>query len=324
MHSSAATPDDLDLLSAWRIGAVHSISTPDLGTINRTLLVDTAGGSYALRAYRHAERSPVEREHAVIAHVRAHGLPAVAPLRLPSGTTILEWEGRFYALFPRAPGRQRARGQLTKADFAAMGVFLARVHAALRGFPIEQAARRDFSIDRGATLADIDLLEAAVRTLPTPSEIEQSVLRQLADRRAWIAQSSFDTLPDISSLEQQVIHGDYQETNLFFQAGRVVAIIDWDQTYEASREWEIARTLDLVCKFEVQPSRAFLSGYRAHASLDPAALDLATTAYALMRAHDLSLYRAIYFKGNQRKRQFVSHEEFVSLAERWAALKERL
>ena len=82
--------DDLEILSAWRIGAVHSIRPPATGTINRTLLVDAASGRYVLRAYRHAERAPVEREHAVIAHVCVRRLPAVAPIALPSGATILE------------------------------------------------------------------------------------------------------------------------------------------------------------------------------------------------------------------------------------------
>jgi Ser/Thr protein kinase RdoA (MazF antagonist) len=315
---------DLELLGAWNIGPVLATAAPTYGTINRTLLVDAAGGSYVLRAYRHADRTPVEREHAVIAHVCARGLPAVAPIALPSGATILERCGRFYALFPRAPGEQIARSQLAKADFEAVGAFLARVHAALRSFPIAEANQRNFTIDRGAALAEIEQIEAAVRALPRPSETDRWVLRQLAGRRAWLARSPFDALPDISMLEQQVIHGDYQETNLFFQDGRVAAIIDWDQTYVAAREWEIARTLDLVCAFELEASRALLGGYRAAAPLDPAALDPAATAYGLMRAHDLWLYQAIYLTKNQPVRKFIAPGEFVPLVERWAALREKL
>src|SRR4051794_10952539 len=151
MNSTPPT-SDLELLNAWKIGPVLATATPTYGTINRTLLVDAVGGSYVLRAYRHAERAPVEREHAVIAHVRAHGLPAVAPIALPSGATILERKGRFYALFSRAPGRQLARDQLTQGDFAAMGTFLAHTHDVLRDVPLEGVARRDFAIDRVATL----------------------------------------------------------------------------------------------------------------------------------------------------------------------------
>ena len=244
--------DDLEILSAWHIGPVLATATPTHGTINRTLLVNSGSGEYVLRAYRHAERAPVGREHALIAHAIAHGVPAVAPLPLPGGATILEREGRFYALFPRAPGTQIEHCAITAEHHMAMGAFLAHVHIALRGFPIEYAARRDFTTDRAATLAEITQLEAAVRARPILTELDQQVLAQLAGRRAWIAQMPADRLPDVSTLEQQVIHGDYQETNLFFQDSRVVAIIDWDQSYLASRAWEIARTLDLVCDFELR------------------------------------------------------------------------
>jgi Ser/Thr protein kinase RdoA (MazF antagonist) len=321
--------EELDLLSAWRIGAVHSMSTPETGTINRTLLVDAVGGSYVLRAYRHAERAPVEREHAVIAHVCMRRLPAVAPLPLPSGATILERAGRFYALFPRAPGRQLARGQLTKGDFAAMGAFLARIHDVLRDFPLERAARRDFAIDRVVTLMRADEIADAIRARPSLDDVDRYVLDRLAARRAWIEQSPLDTLPDLSAIEQQVIHGDYQETNLFFRDGCVVAIIDWDQTYPAPCAWEIVRALHLSCKFAVEPCRAFLAAYREQLPLDPDELDLVAQSYGLMRAHDLWLYRAIYFDGNDRLRQFVTPNnagsgEYAPIMDRWDAVRRTL
>jgi Ser/Thr protein kinase RdoA (MazF antagonist) len=320
--------DDLAILSAWRIGAVRSISTPEAGTINRTLMVDAAGG-YVLRAYRHAERSPVAREHAVIAHVCAHGLPAVAPLPLPSGATILEQEGHFYALFPHAPGRQLARGQLTKGDFAAMGAFLARTHQALRNVPPEHAVRRAFAIDRAATLLLVDQIADAIRARPALDDVDQHILKRLAARRAWIEQSSLDRLPELSAIEQQVIHGDYQETNLFFQDGHVVAIIDWDQTYLAPCAWEIVRALHLSCKFAVEPCRALIAAYREQLRLDPDELDLVARSYGLMRAHDLWLYRAIYFDDNDRLRQFVTPngaalDEYVPIMDRWDALRRTL
>jgi Ser/Thr protein kinase RdoA (MazF antagonist) len=265
----------------------------------------------------------------VIAHVCTRGLPAVAPLPLPSGATILDREGRFYALFPRAPGQQIARGQLTKADFAAMGAFLARIHGVLRDFPLERAARRDFAIDRFATLMRADEIADAIRARPSLDDVDRYVLDRLAARRAWIEQSPLDTLPDLSAIEQQVIHGDYQETNLFFRDGRVVAIIDWDQTYPAPRAWEIVRALHLSCKFAVEPCRAFLAAYREQLPLDPDELDLVARCYGLMRAHDLWLYRAIYFDGNDRLRQFVTPNnaasgKYTPIMDRWDTVRRTL
>jgi Ser/Thr protein kinase RdoA (MazF antagonist) len=308
---------------------VHALGAPETGTINRTLLVEADRGSYVLRAYRHADRAPVEREHAIIAHVCARELPAVAPIALPGGETILECDGRFYALFPRAPGRQLPRGQLGAGDFAAMGAFLARTHQALAGVRLEHARRRDFAIDRAATLITVDQIADAIRARPLLDDIDRHVLQRLAARRAWIEQSPLDTPPDLSAIEQQVIHGDYQETNLFFEDGRVAAIVDWDQTYLAPRAWEIARALHLSCKFAVEPCRAFIAAYREQLLLDPGELDLAARSYGLMRAYDLWLYRAIYLDHNHRLRQFVTPNdaasgEYAPIMDRWEAVRRAL
>jgi homoserine kinase type II len=313
--------DDLNMLTAWHVGEVRSVSMPSTGTINRTLLFETASGSYVLRGYRHAERAPVEREHAAIAHARARGIPAVAPLPLPSGGTILDRGGRFYALFPRADGTHVVRAALTPAHIAAMGGFLARLHVALADVPLETAARRDLAIDPAATLARIDRLEAIIRARPALGEQDQWALAQLSGRRDWILRSSPQYMPDLAPLGWQVIHGDFQETNLFFRSERVSAIIDWDQTYVASRAWEVVRTLDLSFGFAPGPGRIFLDGYRTYTQLNANELDLAAAAYALMRAHDLWIYEVIYLAGDDRPRRFVAPGPFVPLAERWAALK---
>lgn len=114
-------------IAAWRIGQVLAASMPAKGTVNTTALLDTSNGGYVLRAYRHTEREPVVREHAIITHVCARGLPAVAPLPLPDGAAILVQCGRF----------------------------LARLHEALRSLPAELARYRPFAIDRERTLARI-------------------------------------------------------------------------------------------------------------------------------------------------------------------------
>jgi homoserine kinase type II len=316
--------EDLDLLNAWAIGPILAACTPSSGTINRTLLVDTSGGSYALRAYRHRERAPVEREHEVILYARSQSLPAVAPLPLPGGATILERDGRYYALFPCAPGRQIARNELGAHELAAMGRCLAALHRGLRSYPAERANRRSFAVDRDAGLARIAALEQTIRARPNQDDVDRRALVALAGRREWIVRYGASRPSDLMALDRQLIHGDYLHTNLFFDRGDVSAIIDWDQTYLAPRAWEIARTMHLVWNFDAEPCRAFLAAYRAEQSLPDAELDLATKYYGWFRAHDLWLYEAIYMDGNDRVRAFVESDGFTPLIDRWAALRAML
>jgi homoserine kinase type II len=289
--------------------------------VNQTLLVTTAMGRYALRSYRHEDRTPVAREHAIIAHVRAHGLPAVGPLPLPDGGTILESGGRFHALFPQAPGRQLPKHALGPDEALAMGACLGRLHRALADLPAAWWAQRTFALDRDATLAGIARLEVAIQGRATHDAADAAALAWLVGQRAWLAQCAAEARIDLTSLEHQVIHGDYQETNLFFAPARVSAIIDWDQTYVAPRAWEAVRTLHLAFAFAPALCRPFLAAYRAVLPLPLADLDQAVAAFALKEEHNLWLYEEYYLHGNERVRRFFQPGGFASPATHWARLR---
>lgn len=315
---------DQQIISHWALGPLHAMRSPESGTIHRTLLFTTSTGRSVLRAYRYQQREPVAREHALIAAVCARGLPAIAPIPRPSGETILEQEGHYYAVFPHAPGVQVFPGHVTAEHVAAMGVFLARLHEVLKDYPPEAVSQRSFRLNRAQTLTQISHLEALIRACNPSTVQDEAVLTQLAGQRTWLLQQAPEQEMTLLMEAAQVIHGDYQSTNLFFAANQVCAIIDWDQAYVASRAWEVMRTLDLVCQFMGPLCRAFLQGYRTYAALSLAALDQAAANYGLMRAQDVWPYEAVYVEGNDRVRRFLKPGGFVPLIERWTAVRPEL
>ena len=144
--------DTRSVLEAWNLSDVTSSMMPATGSIHQTLLLQTTTGDYVLRAYRHRDRRRVESEHSLITHVRQHGLPAVAPLSSRHGTTILEQAGHFYAVFPRASGRQFDRQEFGPTEIAAMGRCLAILHRALASFPHDRVWHRSWAVDTATTL----------------------------------------------------------------------------------------------------------------------------------------------------------------------------
>jgi len=308
------------VLAAWRLPAPTTVSTPPTGVTHETLLLETAAGAYALRTYRYTDRAPIEHEHAVILHARSQGAPAIAPLPLPTGEAILERGGRYHSLYPRARGMQLRRDDLGTAEAALMGHCLAEVHQALRSFPVERAPRRSTSINLEQTLADITMLEQSIRARPTLDQVDHWALARLAGRRARIVEAATIALPSLVEMEHQVLHGDYQESNLFFEHGRVSAIIDWDHSHIAPREWEIVRSLDLVFKLQPRLSHAFLAAYQQRLPVALSDLDLMARWYSVVRAHDLWLFKAVYLEGNERARGFIYPGAFVPFSERWASL----
>lgn len=314
----SASPDPQTLLDAWGVGKLLASQEPESGAVHRTLLVQTESGRYALRLYRYAEPAPIECEHRLIGLARARAVPAVAPLPLPDGRTALRHAGGFAALFPHAPGRQISANELRPADIAAMGRALARLHLALHGLAHGLVPARSFEVRREPALERIGQIIERLRTQPVLSADDQHVLTRLLGQRTYIERATPARPGPLLELPQQVIHGDFQLSNLFFSADEVVGIIDWDQPYVAARAWEVIRTLDLVFGFGGARSRMFLDAYRSVQPLSTEELDTAAIWYSHLRAHDLWLYEALYLQGDERVRRFVPPGPFVPLIERWA------
>ncbi len=310
------------IVAEWQLGPPQQIVIPDSGTVNTIVKVTLDGREYFLRAYRHPDRAP--REHEVIAHARAHNFPAVAPVPLPRGDTLLDRDGQCYALFPHAAGRQCLRNALTAAEITAMGANLAALHHALRSFSAAAPRRVIIHCDRAATLAGIMRLETAISSRDGSDPIDRIALAQLKTRHDWLKGQPAETTIDPALLDEQLVHGDYQETNLFFRDNRVCAVIDWDQAHRASRAWEIIRVLDFVYGFRPEPCSLFLAAYRATQQFTLDELDRAATAYSLNQAHNLWVYEAYYLEGNERVRQFIKPGGFVPPAERWGQLRPHL
>jgi homoserine kinase type II len=308
------------------VGAIAAAAEPATGTVNRTVLLTTARGRFVLRGYRHRDRAPIDREHALIAYAAARGVPAVAPLPLPGGGTVLERAGRFFALFPWAAGRQVARADVGSAEAAAMGTALGQLHLALRGFPPAGLSRRPGTADRRDTLARMDRLEGVLRAALPTDPVAAVALARLTGQRAYLERLPGPGAAAAPATQAaQPIHGDYQETNLFFAGGRVSAIIDWEQPRLAPPAWEVVRALDFVFGFEPVRYRRFLGAYRAERALPLADLDAAATAYDRYTSHNLWIYETLYLEGDRRVARFLQEPDalpFVPVAERWARVRE--
>ena len=311
-------------LEVWGVRAPRAVWTPETGTINTNLIVDADEGRFVLRRYHHQDQDRIEQEHALVLWAHERGIPAVPPLRTKTGASYLEQEGGVFALFPFAPGHQVRRDALRAEDVTAMGRFLGRLHNTLSEYPMEKVRQRTFSIDRDETLKGIDRLERLILGRRALEESDEYALRGLGSRRSWIEGDQNTDFQEIRSLKFQVIHGDYNETNLFFRNGEVVAIIDWDQVYAAPRSWEIMRTMHLVFDFRIEPCRLFLEAYRTEAPMGMPVLEQCARCYSVIRGHSLWLFEAIYEEGNNRLRRFLRPGAFMPIEKRWSQLRNGL
>jgi homoserine kinase type II len=302
-------------LARWDLGAVRALEEVQGGSVNRVFRAVTERGTMYLRVYRTKELEVVQREHALIAYVARTELPAVVPVASRAGETALWIDETPCALYPEADGAQVGKRELGTDHAAMAGRMLARLHACLAELP--DAGYRRFTLrwPRRAWIERLAAIARAISERAEPSEADARVLRRLDAQRAWLADErcAHEYTP---SAQPQVIHGDYQHENLFFAAGEVSAVIDWEQASFMPRAYEIVRAAAYMFDAAPEPTHAFVQAYRSVLALSDEELDDGARAWGCMSDHYVWALEEVYLHGNERARRFIP-DGFRPFEEMW-------
>jgi Ser/Thr protein kinase RdoA (MazF antagonist) len=173
MSLSVLTSDELEALLYWSIGELEKAELPRDGSVNRTVLLETSTGSYALRTCRKTKQvKDLQKECVVIEYIVQQGLPALAPVLLHNGLPYLTLNHQLYILFPKAKGKQRARASLNAKQLRAIGECLAGLTVALADYPTDDIYRRTFQFDIDKTLEKLEHLEKHIEQFPNPGRMK--------------------------------------------------------------------------------------------------------------------------------------------------------
>lgn len=313
-----------DVLGEWQVGPVLAIDRATSGTMNETFIVTTADRRVVLRRHRRSHLAQIEYEHAVIAHASASGIPTPAALITLGGERIVEHDGAFYSLFAFACGDQVTRDQLTLANARSMGDLLGRLHLALADFPgtTEPVGERRNSV--AETVASLERLLRLVEATPDPDEHDRWAAEHLRTKLQWLAANPAPVRQSVPADAVQQVHGDYQETNLFFAGDTVVDVIDWDKSEARWPLDEIIRTLDLSLGLQPELCASMITGYRSTHDLSLDDLDVAANNYSYDDLHGQWLFDQIYVHHDDRLRIFLEPGPFTPFTTRWSDLRPSL
>jgi homoserine kinase type II len=327
MASAVLTENELEALSHWSVGSIAKAELAESGTINRTILLETITGLYALRVCRATKTTQAaQQECDVIKFVAQQGLPALAPIDLPNGEPFLILNHQHYLLFPKARGLQTARPLLKPWQLEKMGECLAHLTLALEDYSTRDIYRRSFVFDLSATLARLSELEQRIKTFPQFGPDEEAALERVYKQRAFL--ETHEPTANLENLHFQVSHGDFHDGNLFFENGEISAIIDWDQLRVVPRYFELLRTTHFLLS-ELKPSnvRRFVEAFIKHYPVDKKELSATIRLYSTERAYNLWLLETIYLEGNERARVFLRGrfaDSFTPFKEIWQSLKVKI
>jgi 4-aminobutyrate aminotransferase-like enzyme len=231
-------------------------------------LTDAGGaGAWVLKVSNGAEDpSVVDMEVAAVERIATVDptLPVpVARAALDGSTVARVTVGsteHLVRLLPFMPGRQVAPDELPLAAIEHLGVVVARIGHALRGF-FHPAAGRTILWDQQRLpllFRHADLIEDGPRRA-----LLNAVIRRLGER----------VLPALPAMRSQLIHNDVTLDNLLLDAElRVSGIIDFGDMAHTALVLDVPATLQSLVRgrddiFEV--SEAFLAGYASVTPLEP-------------------------------------------------------
>lgn len=211
--------DQLEIpdLSHWGLPSSTSLRRWERGNNNTLWQVGT---SYVLRRHDTFDARRVSIEHRLLHALTAEGLPFAVPRPIP--TVVGDLMVGPYGLYPLLPGRMAAPTELfLVAD--ALGV----LDRALARLPMSLAPY----VWRPETIHP---------AVPDPTELADELSAALPDHpgAAWFR--SVNPYLDESTLPWQIVHGDWDLSNVLIGNGRVTAALDFENAGFAARTRDVA------------------------------------------------------------------------------------
>ncbi|HET7542995.1 MAG TPA: homoserine kinase [Polyangiaceae bacterium] len=263
---------------------VCAIEPLSAGSVNSNFrLTDRAGNSYFARLYEEQDQAGAAREHALVAALDDAGVPVVRGLRTKDGSSLADFEGKAFAVFPWVDGEILCQARVTPAACHELGAALARVHLCSALAPALPAGRFRIPDLRER----LERVEAAGRAslLPAVRTIRERLDHYEAQRAP--------------GLEQGICHGDLFRDNVLWQGSKLRALLDFESVCLNNFAYDLMVTVLAWCygsEFELGLVQALFDGYRGVRPLPAAEVAalrsegaIACLRFATTRLTDFSL-----------------------------------
>ena len=298
--------------------SADEVTRTPMGSMNETYFA----GRYVLRRHRSTDVSRLRWEALVIEHVRQRGVSAPGLVPARDGRIVVERSDGLWSLFERADGSHIRRGEMGEDAAHRMGASLADVHVALEDLPAGRSAPA-LSSTEAAVRESVRLLDAAVEAVDDDVAAARATRSWLRGFAAWHGRTGACAAPVRTAT--QVVHGDFQDTNVLFIGDQVAAVVDWEKAEARMAVEEILRAMHLSFDLEPRLCGAFVAGYRSRCGLSIEELDVGARLYGFERDRSTWILEELHLRGNERVRSTVeTMTDFVPFHERWADVRTAL
>jgi homoserine kinase type II len=229
--------DVAEIVDAFDLGAAVGVEPIHAGTINSNFAVQTERGPWFVRINEGKAEADVAWEAQLVEALAEGGVVTPPPVRARDGRPYAQLRGtdKWVSAFPWRGGRHLGPDEITAPIAREFGGALAHLHRV--GLELPVAWRRDSIYDH-AHLRVRYAGFAATRD-PALARAIAVVGEELALAEAATATRAGATFG--------IIHGDLFRDNVLWDAGRLVAILDFEQASGGSLAYDVAVCLNDWC-----------------------------------------------------------------------------
>jgi homoserine kinase type II len=244
-----------DIADAFGLGALHRLQPILAGTINSNFVAETERGPWFVRVNEGKSLADVAWEAQLVIALAAAGVATPPPVAALDGRPYAPLGGmdKWVSVFPWRVGRHLGPDEVTVPVAEEFGAALAGLHRA--GLELPAAWRR-------SSIYDHDHLVARHARFATSGE--PALARAIEVLRDELAVATTAAAVRAQAT-QGIIHGDLFRDNVLWDAGHIVAILDFEQASGGSLAYDLAVCINDWC-WDGAPrldlAAAMLAGYQ--------------------------------------------------------------
>jgi Ser/Thr protein kinase RdoA (MazF antagonist) len=251
--------------SSWMMEVAEEYGLPIQGTVKALVgsskteswVIPTREGKKVLKRYKKSlDYEHIFQIHSIVNYLSQIKFPTPQLVAIDKGETIVEYQGRHYALFDFLDGFSKYGEyfyipEQMLAFLWAKGKTLGILHQALKDSILQEINLANFKLKTDAHWKEelswyLDKLHLCREEAISESKtFHQPIIDTLINKSNWIV----DTLQELeetlnkANLECQPIHGDYGHYNVMVKPGHPLVVIDFDFTRLDWRLIDIIATL---------------------------------------------------------------------------------
>lgn len=214
------------------------------GILSNNSIVTDGKHDYFLKQWRIEKPGRLKEILAAERYFADKGIPVITPLPTADQQLIITHQATHYSLYPFVAGLHVERPDLDGVALDNLAIMLARLHQAgdkasvsvrhMKGRADEKARQTMLTIRK------------LIEDLPEKSPFDEMALEYLNLKLSLMERHPLD-LEALDRSCTTLIHGDYHESNVFFDAGhQVTHVFDFEKTEMAPRSLELIRCVKMT------------------------------------------------------------------------------